>query len=64
MSRHVKNRNMATDVWIYKDVLIERNKLSGMYTAWGGWQMTADTRSGIRGWVRYWRENSEGKMPG
>jgi hypothetical protein len=62
MSRHTKlARPNCTDVWIYRDVLIERNRVSGTYTAWCDWPMVADTRNGIRETVREWRENSGGK---
>jgi hypothetical protein len=62
MSRHTKkSRPCGTDVWMYRGKLIERNKVSGMYSAWCDRNMRADTRNGIRETVREWRENSGGK---
>jgi threonine dehydrogenase-like Zn-dependent dehydrogenase len=65
MSRHTKqSRPCGTDVWIYRGKLIERNPVSGMYSAFCGRIVQADTRNGIRETVRGWREMCEGKTTG
>jgi hypothetical protein len=46
---------------MYRGKLIERNPVSGMYLAFCGRIVQADTRNGIRETVREWRENSRGK---
>jgi threonine dehydrogenase-like Zn-dependent dehydrogenase len=62
MNRHTKRgRPCGTDVWIYRGKLIERNPVSGMYSAFCGCIVRADTRNGIRETIREWRENSGGK---
>jgi hypothetical protein len=45
---------------MYRGTLIERNKVSGLFSAWCDRNMRADTRNGIRETVRDWREMREG----